>query len=218
MRPLTDGCPKPLLKAGGVPLIDYHLHKLHAIGIREVVINHAWLGNQLEQYVGDGKKYGLKVHFSPEPEGGLETAGGIVRALPLLGSDPFLVVNGDVWSDFDFSLLPTSLNSDLGHLVLVDNPLHHQNGDFLFHNGRILTPRGSEQRLTFAGISVLSPALFAGLDDSFRKLQPLLDKAIRSNKLSAQHFQGAWCDVGTPERLEQLDTYLQTHLADHQGG
>lgn len=212
MRPLTDTCPKPMLTLAGKPLIFYHLEKLAGAGVEEVVINHAWLGEVMREAIGDGARFGVKVHWSAEPAGGLETAGGVIRALPLLGDAPFLVVNGDVWSDFDYAELSTLPPGDLGHLVLVSNPAHHQAGDFTLQGDRVGLPASPEQdaaeTFTFAGISLLSPALFSGLDDSFRKLKPLFECAIASQQLSARVHHQQWCDVGTPERYTELDALL----------
>ena len=212
MRPLTDTCPKPMLPLAGKPLIFYHLEKLAGAGVEEVVINHAWLGEVMRDAIGDGAQFGLKVQWSAEPAGGLETAGGIVRALPLLGNDPFLVINGDVWSDFDYAELRTLPERDLGHLVLVNNPAHHPTGDFTLLGDRVGLPASvgldDEKTFTFAGISLLSPALFNGLDDRFRKLKPLFDGAIASHQLSARLHCQQWCDVGTPERYTALNASL----------
>ncbi|RUO31048.1 N-acetylmuramate alpha-1-phosphate uridylyltransferase MurU [Aliidiomarina soli] len=212
MRPLTDQLPKPLLTAAGTPLIDYHLHKLAKAGVTDVVINHAWLGQQLEAHIGDGSRFGVSVAWSPEPAGGLETAGGIIRALPMLGDGPFIVVNGDVWSDIDYHELPTQLGDAHGHLVLVENPAHHSEGDFALSDGRInleTTPR-----YTFSGVSVISPQLFAGFDEGFLKLRPVFEQAINGGLLTGRLHQGYWCDVGTPQRLAELDRYLRIDL-DH---
>lgn len=198
MRPLTDHTPKPLLKVCGRPLLDWHLERLAVAGVEEVVVNGAWLRDQIEAYVAH-PRYGLKVHFSPEPrEGGLETAGGIIQALPLLGSDPFIVVNGDVFTDFDFSVLPAQV--ELAHLVLVPSPPHNARGDFGLEAGRV-TPNGP---FTFAGISVLTPELFEGVSPGVRPLAPLLRAAMKSERVSGMLYEGAWYDIGTPERLKAL--------------
>lgn len=207
MRPLTDTTPKPLLAVAGKPLLDYHLAKLAAAGVTRVVINHAWLGSQLEAYVGDGSAWGLEVVWSPEPEGGLETAGGIVQALDLLGEAPFWVVNGDVWTDYDFSQLPTSLGTDLGHLVLVPSPTHNAKGDFALQGDRVV--QTDEGQLTFSGVSVLHPQLFAGLGVSKYPLRPLFEKAVAAGRLRGELYSGRWCDVGTPQRLRQLEQQLE---------
>lgn len=209
MRPLTDTQPKPMLEIAGKPLIFYHLEKLVAAGVEEVVINHAWCGEVMQEAIGDGQQFGLNVCWSAEPAGGLETAGGIVRALPMLGSAPFLVVNGDVWSDFDYAKLDTLANHDLGHLVLVRNPQHHPDGDFTLQGVRLGLPESEQQSglptFTFAGISLLSPQLFAGMDDSYCKLKPLFERAIASQQLSGRVHDQQWCDVGTPARYAELN-------------
>lgn len=207
MRPLTDTCPKPMLKVGGQPLLFFHLQKLANAGVRDVVINHAWLGQHMQNAIGDGRDFGVQVHWSAEPAGGLETAGGIIQALPLLGDEPFIVVNGDVWSDLDYARLPQLGATDLGHLVLVKNPAHHPAGDFSLLKDRVTQP-SAPTTYTFAGLSVLSPRLFAGLDSTARKLKPLFDQAITTEQLGGQVHQGAWWDVGTPARLDELDTWL----------
>lgn len=214
MKPLTDATPKPLLRAGGKSLIDYHLHKLAKAGIKEVVINHAWLGQMIEEHVGDGSRFGLQIQYSPEPPGGLETAGGIIRALPLLGPEPFVVVNGDVYSDYDYSKLVQTakeLTESQAHLVLVDNPPQHSRGDFILEDGRVIatTDAFSSPGLTFSGLSIISPALLRGYADSRRPLRPLLVRAIRAGTLSGEHYQGEWHDVGTPTRLQTLDKWLR---------
>lgn len=207
MRPLTDTQPKPLLPVNGKALIDYHLEKLAAAGVSRVVINHAWLGKKLESHIGNGAGWGLQVVWSPEPAGGLETAGGIVQALDLLGDDPFWVINGDVWTDFDFRQLPTDLGADLGHLVLVPNPQHNTTGDFSLEGDRV-TADGSPG-FTFSGISALHPHLFAGLEVSKYPLRPLFDQALESGALQGQLYEGRWCDVGTPARLQALEHRLR---------
>lgn len=216
MQPLTDTVPKPLLKAGGQALIDYHLQKLALAGIRDVVINHAWLGAQIEAHVGDGSRFGLQVVYSPEPPGGLETAGGLIRALPLLGNQPFLVVNGDVYSEYEYIGLvriaqQMAEQKQQAHLVLVDNPPQHPLGDFVLHGGQIVaTPeKASERGLTFAGLSVMTAEFLHGYDDSRRPLRPLLLKAIEAGALYGEYYSGVWYDVGTPQRLQALDTALK---------
>jgi len=206
MRPLTDTTPKPLLAVGGRPLIEWHLQALAAAGITEVVINHAWLGERIEAALGDGGRFGLQIRYSPEPPGALETAGGIVNALPLLGEAPFLVVNGDIWTDYAFARLPTALHGDLAHLVLVDNPPQHPQGDFRLAGERVHAE--GAPRLTFSGIGVYSPALFAGLPPGRRPLAPVLREAMAGGRVAGEHYRGRWFDVGTPERLAGLDALL----------
>lgn len=207
MRPLTDHTPKPLLPAGGKPLIVWHLEALAAAGFREVVINHAHLGTQIETTLGDGSRWGLTIRYSPEPEGALETAGGIAQALPLLGESPFLVVNGDIFCDWDFRRAP-SLQDKLAHLIMVSNPEHHGTGDFSLEGGRVVTAQ-NEQTLTYAGIAVFSPAFFKEVPvGQALKLRPLLDAAIAAGTLSGEPHRGRWVDVGTPARLAELDRSL----------
>ena len=208
MRPLTDTTPKPLLRAAGKPLIVYHLEALAAAGFAEVVINHAHLGEQIEQFLGDGSRYGLAIHYSHEKQA-LETGGGIFRALPLLGEAPFAVINGDVWSDYPYSRL-RQLAVERAHLVLVDNPPQHPTGDFLLHQGRVL--EGEGERLTFSGIGVYHPSLFAGCAAGAFPLAPLLREAMRAGAVSGEHYHGRWFDIGTPERLAQLDALLRRPL------
>lgn len=206
MRPLTDQTPKPLLPVGGQALIEYPIRGLAASGIRHIVINLGYLGAQIRDYLGDGQRWGVSIHYSPEPPGALETGGGIFQALPLLGSAPFIVVNGDVWSDYPYSHLPCSL-SGLGHLILVDNPPQHRQGDFALIAGQRIGNHGPS-RLTFAGISVLHPALFAGCQPGRFALTPLLRAAADSGQLSGEYYTGQWFDIGTPERLQALEARL----------
>jgi MurNAc alpha-1-phosphate uridylyltransferase len=205
MRPLTDDCPKPLLNAGGRPLIDWHLDALARAGCSRVVINTAWQGEKLRAWVGDGHARGLDVRYSDEGDQALETAGGIARALPLLGPQPFAVINGDIFTDFPFErlALPTG---HLAHLVLVDNPPQHPEGDFSLEGGRVTTATGA--RLTFAGIGVYRPALFSGLSAQPLRLAPILRRAIAAGLVSGEHYRGVWQDIGTPERLRELDARL----------
>ena len=208
MRPLTLDRPKPLLEAGGAPLIVHHLRALRAAGFEDVVVNLSWLGEQIRTALGDGNRYGLRLHYSDEGPEPLETGGGIFRALPLLGSGPFLVLNGDVWTDVDWSLLHDRLASgDLAHLVLVPNPPHNEQGDFVLERGRIVETPG--ERCTFSGVGVYRAGLFEGCSDGVFKLAPLLRAAARAGKVSGELHRGAWLDIGTPERLAQLDEHLR---------
>lgn len=201
MRPLTLHTPKPLLKVAGRSLIEHQLVKLAAAGFRDLVINHAWLGEQIESALADGKDYGVKIQYSPEVTP-LETGGGILQALPMLGEEPFLVVNADVWTDYDFSRLRKPLTG-LAHLVMVDNPAHHTQGDFAITDA-LLSPEGAP-KLTYSGIAVLSPQLFKGCVAGAFKLAPLLRAAMQDGMVSGEHFAGAWVDVGTPERLQHAE-------------
>lgn len=205
LRPLTLHTPKPLVRAGGVPLIEYHLRALQVAGFTDVVINHAWLGQQIEDYLGDGQRLGLNIRYSPEGEP-LETGGGIFRALPLLGDEPFLVVNGDIWTNCDFTALYAPIKG-LAHLVLVDNPLHHPAGDFALVGGEVRDD-ASLPRLTYSGIAVLHPQLFAGCSDGAFKLAPLLRDAMARGLVTGEHFTGRWVDVGTHERLAEVEQIL----------
>jgi MurNAc alpha-1-phosphate uridylyltransferase len=206
MRPLTDHTPKPLLAAGGKPLIQHQIERLAAAGIRDLVINHAHLGHRIESALGGGSHLGVSIRYSAEGEGrALETGGGIFKALPLLGSDPFLVVNADVWTDFAFDAI-TLAPGDLAHLVLVENPGHHQGGDFALRAGRVRA-RG-EPRFTFGGIGLYSPALFADCQGGAFPLAPLLRAAMEEDRVGGQVHGGHWYDIGTPERLAALDRWL----------
>jgi N-acetyl-alpha-D-muramate 1-phosphate uridylyltransferase len=214
MRPLTDFTPKPLLKVGGKPLIVWHLERLAAAGFKEIIINHAHLGAQIESYLGNGAEWGVSIQYSAEKVA-LETAGGIANALDLLGGEPFLVVNGDTYTEIDFKNIALQANIHAGaghalklaHLVLIDNPPQHPNGDFAIQDG-ILKNEGP-QMLTFSGVGVYHPDLFADVTKGQpAKLAPLLRKAIDSNVATAQYYQGVWHDIGTPERLKNLDESL----------
>ncbi len=206
MRPLTDHLPKPLLEAGGKPLIVHHIERLVAAGHYELVINHAHLGAALEQALGDGGRFGARIGYSPEPAGALETGGGIFNALSLLGRAPFAVVNGDVWTDYPFERLP-SVPAGLAHLVLADNPGHNPSGDFGLAGGKVHT--GADGRLTFTGIAVYRPALFADCVPGKFPLAPLLRQAAARGQVTGEHFQGNWIDIGTPVRLRELDEWLK---------
>lgn len=206
MRPLTDHTPKPLLKVAGKALIEHTIDQLVAGDFTELIINHAHLGQQIEDYLGDGQRYGARISYSAEGDA-LETAGGIVNALPLLGKEPFLVVNGDIATDFPFAGLHT-VTVELAHLVLIDNPIHHPAGDFgLDDNGWV--SNDGERKFTFSGIGVYHPDLFKSTPPGKSKLAPLLRHAIANKKVSGQYYQGFWMDIGTPERLNELDKYLR---------
>ncbi len=210
MRPLSDTLPKPLLEVAGKALIVYHIERLVRAGVTELVINHAWLGEKIEQTLGDGSAFDAHISYSPEQDA-LETAGGIKQALPLLVPDEFLLVNGDIWCDFDFAALLTApLNGDLGRLVLVDNPPHKLEGDFDLLGGRI-RPRGTGESngLTYAGIARFSAALFADLTERKAPMLPLLNTAIAQNMLAGIYHPGDWLDVGTPARLHALRTRIE---------
>ena len=210
MRPLTDSTPKPLLMAGCKPLIVWHLERLARCGFHDVVINHAHLGHKIEEALGDGSRFGLSIRYSPEPPGALETAGGIAHALPLLGEEPFLVVNGDVWCDWDFARA-FDLRERIAHLVFVDNPPQHPQGDFFLEGETVrYASDATGPTQTYAGTGVFSPAFFAGVPaGAVMKLRPLLDAGIAKRIVSGEHHDGAWVDVGTPQRLAELDQQLR---------
>ncbi|EPF74292.1 N-acetylmuramate alpha-1-phosphate uridylyltransferase MurU [Acinetobacter rudis] len=210
MRPLTLHTPKPLLEVGGKPLIVWHIEKLQAIGIREIVINTAWLADKLVEALGDGERFGVKIHWSHEGEG-LETAGGIINALPLLGDEPFILVNGDVWTTMDFApLREVQLAEHLAHLVLVTNPAQHPQGDFCLSQGKsyLFEQNKLGEHLTYSGVAVYSPKMFAGLEAGKRAMLPLFKQAMLAEQISAEKLQGIWVDVGTPERLAELDRQI----------
>lgn len=203
MRPLTLHTPKPLLRVAGKPLLQWHIEALAAAGIHELVINHAWLGEQLEAHFGTGEELGVRISWSAEGQP-LETAGGILKALPLLGDAPFLLVNGDVWTDIDFATL-TLAKGQLAQLVLVDNPPHKDAGDFCLHGGRVGNPLPGQSALTYSGIAVLDPRLFAGLAPGPAPLAPLLRAAAGRGLVGGQRHAGRWMDIGTPERLAEAN-------------
>ena len=213
MRPLTDHCPKPLLPAAGKPLIVYHLERRAAAGFCDIVINHAHLGEQLVAALGNGSPWGLSITWSPEPVGALETAGGIRQALPHLetsNDDPVLVINGDIYCDYPLRAMRLDAG-DLAHLVLVNNPIQHPAGDFVLTQGRVSDKTGDgASTFTFAGIGLYRPSLFRGLTAGApAKLAPLLRTAMTNQRVSGEHHQGRWEDVGTPERLTLLDQELR---------
>jgi MurNAc alpha-1-phosphate uridylyltransferase len=220
MRPLTDTTPKPLLEVGGKPLIVWHIENLVRSGVTEIVINHAHLGQSIEGELGDGSQFGACIRYSSEGQA-LETAGGIAFALHLLGDQPFAVVNSDIWCDYDFERLHTHAaalvdNGDAAHVVLVDNPPHHPLGDFHLWDDRLI-PSGdfrlptAHVKLTFSGIGVYHPSLFARIVPGTKaSLAPLLLAQIAQGKVSGEYFRGAWVDVGTPQRLAELDTRLRS--------
>ncbi|MDD5179658.1 MAG: nucleotidyltransferase family protein, partial [Gallionellaceae bacterium] len=247
MRPLTDHTPKPLLMAGGKPLLVWHIERLARAGILDLVINHAHLGKQIESMLGDGSQFGVRIRYSPEHPSALETAGGIANALPLLCApdnftrdlsrselrtfsalppgeglgvgEPFAVINSDIYCDYDFARLPLHAaalkqRGDMAHLVLVNNPPQHSSGDFGLQNGRVVD---GMPKFTFSGIGVYQPALFAPIArGSSAPLAPLLRAQIAQGRVSGEHYTGHWVDVGTPQRLEELDKLLRaTHNASH---
>lgn len=227
MRPLTDHTPKPLLRVGGRRLIEYHIDALVEAGMREIIINHAHLGRQIEESLGDGARYGAQINYSADTAEGeaLETGGGIFKALPLLGDAPFVVINGDIWTDYPYRHLPI-MPQGMAHLVLVDNPPHHPKGDFALcagnnilpgvNNNRVpginnvYDPAPGEPTLTFSGIGVYRPELFTGCAPGRFQLAPLLRKAMQQQAVTGVHYTGQWMDIGTPQRLDELNCALQS--------
>ena len=205
MRPLTDKTPKPLLKVGGIPLIVWHIERLAHDGFTNIIINIAHLGYQIPEALGDGSQWGVNITYSDEQEeGALESAGGIVKALPLLGDDPFAVVNGDVWTDYDFQDHRKLADGILAHLVLVPNPEHNPEGDFALEDNKMVDAK----QYTFSGIGYYSPKLFEGVPYGKSALAPLLRAAMKEGKVTGELYEGEWLDIGTPERLELLNAQL----------
>ena len=205
LRPITDSLPKPLLQVRGRALIAWHLAALSRAGIREVVVNLSWLGEQLRAALGDGRDYGVRITWSDEGAVPLETGGGVLRAVPLLGPGPFLVVNGDIWTDVDFGRLALADDAH-AHLVLIPNPAHHLRGDFALDGDRVVDRDG--ERFTYSGIGVYRPEFFAGCTPGRFPLLPLLRRAIGAGRVRGEVHRGEWCDVGTPERLASLKARL----------
>jgi len=205
MRPLTDHTPKPLLLAAGKALIEHTIEQLVSAGFNDIIINHAHLGAKIEDRLGSGNQFGANICYSPEGGQALETAGGIINALHLLGDEVFLVVNGDIATDFPFAELKNQ-PVDLAHLILVDNPVHHPEGDFgLDNSGLVVTD--AVERFTFSGIGLYRPELFHDIPAGPSKLGPLLRQSIAGGRVSGQKMDGFWMDIGTPERLQELDSY-----------
>lgn len=204
MRPLTDNVPKPLLEVHGKPLIEWHIDRLRDAGVQDIVINIAWLGEQIIKLLGNGDNYGVSINYSDERESGmLETGGGLIRALPLLGDEPFFAINGDIWCGY---ALPASLpleSTDLAHLLLVDNPKHNPDGDFKLIGGRI--SKGAGPALTFSGMGYYHPELFAGYAPGKQSSVPILVNAMNQGLVSGEHFTDTWHDIGTPERLAEIN-------------
>ena len=207
MGALTDRVPKPLLEVGGRPLIEHQVLRLAAAGFRDLVVNLAWLGERIAARLGNGSGFGVRIRYSREPEGALDTGGGIRRALPLLGDESFVVVNSDVWSNYPFEKLRNAHAGD-AHIVLVDNPAHHPDGDFaLAPDGRVV--EAEHGRLTFSGIGCYRPGLFAARSSARFPLVDVLRDAIEAGTASGEHHRGEWIDLGTPDRLEALDRALR---------
>ncbi|MDX9739628.1 MAG: nucleotidyltransferase family protein [Gammaproteobacteria bacterium] len=201
LRPLTDTLPKPLLEVAGHALIEHHVIRLRQEGYTRLIINHAWLGSRIEERLGDGSRHGVEITWSREGERGLETGGGIFNALALLGPAPFLIVNADIWTDYPFGSLPRNPRG-LAHLVLAQNPAHNPAGDFALRDG--LVSNEDDDRLTYTGIAVVRPELFAGCAPGAFPLAPLLRSAVARAQVSGEHYRGEWRDVGTPQALEEL--------------
>ena len=211
LRPLTDSTPKPLLNAGSKLLIEHHLHKLSAAGFNDVLINIGHLGQQIIDHLGDGSRYQLAIHYSDERSAVLETGGGIVKALPLLKSDPFLVINGDTWTDIDLSLLPDKIDR-LAHLVVVKNPGHHLQGDFSVQEGLVKEKVNQQPTWTYSGMAVFCHAFFDQCKEERFPLAPLLHKYIANEQVTGEVYDGRWFDIGTRERLDELNQILMDQL------
>ena len=205
LRPLTDHRPKPLIKIAGKPLIEHHLEKLKLAGYSEVVINLSYLGNMIREFIDDGRRFGLDIQFSDEGEEPLETAGGIIQALPLLGDKPFLVINSDIWCDHSLSF-PELSKDNLAHLILVNNPPHNPDGDFVYEFGNVYND--GSNFLTYSGIGIYDPKLFQEYTASKLPLAPILRSAVDKGVVSAEYYTGAWFDIGTPARLEETENYI----------
>lgn len=207
MRPLTNHLPKPLLSVGGKPLIVWHLERLKRNGFQNIVINIAWLGHKIPELLGSGEQFGLSISYSDEQnESLLETGGGIIKALPLLGDEPFLVVSGDIWCDYEFTSTSPLVGDDLGHVILVDNPIHHPAGDFLLEAGRVHS--AGDPQLTYGGIAYFHPDMFRQRQYGKQALAPIMREAMQDKLISGEHHRGEWQDIGTPERLAKLDSAL----------
>lgn len=205
MRPLTDTTPKPLLRAAGKALIEYHIEALVKAGVSELVINTGWLGLQIEEFLGDGLRYRAHIEYSREPQDAFETGGGIFHALSVLGDEPFIVVNGDIWTDYDFNQLPKEPEG-VAHLVLVDNPPQHPEGDFMLEEG--LARADGETCLTFSGIGVYRKALFSDCSPGRFPLAPILREYMAGDKVTAEYYPGLWSDVGTEARLNEIQAMI----------
>ena len=212
MRPLTDKKPKPLLEIAGKALIVYQIEALKSAGIENIVINTGHLGDQLRYELGAGDAFGVQIVYSDEGDDILETAGGIIKALPLLGDSHFIVTNADIYTDFDYKALPDQLGSD-AHLVLVNNPSHNLQGDFALEGGRILNE--GEEKLTYSGISLFHPRFFKNCSPGRAALAPLLRASAQADNLTGQYFKGSWTDVGTPQRLEEINRSIDSFKSKH---
>lgn len=206
MRPITDRIPKPLVPVVGKPLIAYHLEALARAGVRDIVINLAYRGAQIREALGDGAAHGVRIQYSDEGPDPIETGGGIFKALPLLGEEPFLVVNGDVWTDFDFATMPRLPEWADAHLVMVPNPSHVAKGDFGVDDGYVV--QRDTDRFTYSGLGIYTSGFFTGCQPGKFPLKPLLDRSIAARRLSGQVYRGVWLDIGTPQRLAELEAEL----------
>jgi MurNAc alpha-1-phosphate uridylyltransferase len=207
LRPLTDSVPKPLVKVGGRTLIDYHLSNLATAGFREIVINLSHLGQLVRDAIGDGSRWHVNIHYSDEPPGALETGGGIQQALPMLGESPFLVINGDIWTDYSLGRL-RAVKCDQAHLIMVPNPDHNPGGDFRLDGARL--DNGEDHRLTFSGIAVYHPRFFATCKPGRFSVAPMLHRTMDEKLVTGELHRGAWYDTGTPERLAALQTWFMS--------
>lgn len=212
LRPLTDTLPKPLAPVAGKPLIGYHLQALAKAGVREVVINLSWLGDRIKAALGDGRDYGVQIQYSEEGPVPLETGGGIFNALPLLGDQPFLVVNADVWTDIDFGRLALDDAAD-ACIVLVPNPAHNLRGDFALDGDAVIEREATRESYTYSGVGVYRPAFFAGCLPGKFPLLPLLMRAIAARRLRGWLYRGDWCDIGSIERLKELDARVRSRIS-----
>ena len=203
MGELTNVTPKPLTKISNITLIEHNILRIKKSGIKEIVINVSWLGQQIIDYLGDGSSYGVNLIFSNEEKNMLGTGGGILNAINLLGNNPFWLVNADLYSDYSLNINKKLENDDFAHLVLVDNPKHHKEGDFFLENGRVINQKGKKP-LTYSGISLISPKIFENCKEKIFPLEPVLNKYANLNKISGEYFHGGWTDVGTKERLESI--------------
>jgi N-acetyl-alpha-D-muramate 1-phosphate uridylyltransferase len=209
LRPITDSLPKPLVRVGGRPLIAWHLARLSQAGVREVVINLSWLGDQLRAALGDGREFGVRISWSEEGPVPLETGGGILKALPLLAPGPFLVVSADIWTDIDFARIGIPEDSR-AHLVLIPNPPHHPRGDFALEDGRVVDRE--TDRFTYGNVGIYRSELFDGFNPGRFPLLAALRRGMAARQVSGEIHRGAWCDVGTPERLAGLEKRLQASV------
>lgn len=208
MRPLTDDKPKPLLEIDGKPLLQYQIEKLVHAGIRDIVINHAVMGDQIEDFFGSGRQLGANIIYSAEGNTPLETGGGIFRALPFLGDGPFIVSNADIWTDYSFQNLPKTLQG-LAHLILVNNPDHNLNGDFAIQDGYASNQSGDVARYTFSGIGLYRHELFRHCSGGTFPLAPVIRRAVDQHQVTAEIYQGLWLDIGTPERLQTVSQLVK---------